>query len=302
LLLLTSHNGTYPYDNAGRLTNVSDTVATSGLGGTYSWNADGTLATMPGPGYRRVLSYDEGGRLTQIAKLQSSVTTPLFQYGYGYDGGRRWRKDLANNVWDWYPCGVACCAGDLVTLRSTDGGTTWANLERRLDRATVLDGVPFLANSTSGRLRIGAEAAVTDALGVRRVGVYGSGLNSVLNLYRGDAGVEETLRQTGTVFTLQRKETKRQDGIAQIRRCVRDYNQCIRNCNIAATACVSAAYTALLAAMIGCRLIPVRHLRTRCYALAGATFGAAYTLCLAHHESCLDGCFIEFEDCINEIN
>ena len=37
-----------------------------------------------------------------------------YEYGYGCDGGRRWRKDYVNGVWTRYPCGVACGAGDLV--------------------------------------------------------------------------------------------------------------------------------------------------------------------------------------------
>ncbi len=195
---VASHNGTYTYDNAGRLTSVADTVTASGLAGSYSWNADGTLASMPGPGYTRTLSYDEEGRLTGISKLQGGVTTPLFQYGYGFDGGRRWRKDLANNVWDWYPCGVACCAGDLVTLRSTNVGTTWAVLETRLDQATVLNGTPFLGSMDSGILRMGSEHVVTDAFGVLRNGAYGSGLNAILNPLRGDEGVEQVFPKLGT--------------------------------------------------------------------------------------------------------
>jgi hypothetical protein len=149
---------------------------------------------MPGPGYRRVLSYDEEGRLIRVSRLQNGVTTPLFEYGYGYDGARRWRKDLASNVWDWYPCGVACCAGDLVTLRSTDGGAAWSVLERRLDQAPVVNGEPLLGSLGSGTQRFGAEAALTDAMGVLRGGAYGPGLNSLLNPLRGDAGVEEAMR------------------------------------------------------------------------------------------------------------
>ncbi len=49
----------------------------------------------------------------------------VYQYGYGYDGGRRWRKDLLNNVWTWYPCGVACTAGDLVEETSDLTGNVW---------------------------------------------------------------------------------------------------------------------------------------------------------------------------------
>ena len=123
---VASHNGTYSYDDAGRLTNVADTVTASGLGGKYTWNADSTLASYPGPGYTRKLSYDEEGRLTKISRDTAGTITPVFEYGYGFDGNRRWRKDLAGNTWDWYPCGVACCAGELVTMRSTNGGARWA--------------------------------------------------------------------------------------------------------------------------------------------------------------------------------
>jgi hypothetical protein len=67
-------------------------------------------------------------------------------------------------------------------------------LERRLDKAPVVNGEPFLGSLGSGTRRIGAEAALTDAMGVLRGGAYGPGLNSLLNPLRGDAGVEETLR------------------------------------------------------------------------------------------------------------
>ncbi|MCS7309615.1 MAG: hypothetical protein NZ741_05295 [Armatimonadetes bacterium] len=37
-----------------------------------------------------------------------------YEYAYGFDGGRRWRKDYLNRGWTRYPCGVACGAGELV--------------------------------------------------------------------------------------------------------------------------------------------------------------------------------------------
>ncbi len=194
---VTSHNGTYTYDDAGRLTNVADSVATSGLGGAYAWNADGTLASMPANGYRRVLSYDEEGRLTGIAKLQGTTTTSFYQYGYGFDGNRRWRKDLAANLWDWYPCGVACCAGELVSLRSTDGGATWGTLERKLSKssAQLVDGSEMIAPVASGTrlVQSTAEAATTDAFGMVRAGAFGSKLSSLLQPLRGDSGLEQSL-------------------------------------------------------------------------------------------------------------
>ena len=49
-----------------------------------------------------------------------------YQYAYGADGNRRWAKDIANNKWTWYPCGVACGAGELVEQGSDLTGATWA--------------------------------------------------------------------------------------------------------------------------------------------------------------------------------
>ena len=168
-------------DDAGRLTNVADAVTGSGLGGGYVWNADGTLASMPANGYRRTMTYDEEGRLTAISKLQNGTTTALFQYGYGFDGGRRWCKDLAGGVWDWYPCGVACSAGELVTLRSTDGGTTWTTYKKTTKGPVLLtEGSSFVLSSMNST--IDASASSTGSLeGVRlqdSMGVVRSGAAS----------------------------------------------------------------------------------------------------------------------------
>ena len=75
------------------------------LGKSNTWDNASTLASYPGPGYTRKLSYDEEGRLTKIDRDNGTTITPVFEYGYGFDGNRRWRKDLAGNTWDWYPCG-----------------------------------------------------------------------------------------------------------------------------------------------------------------------------------------------------
>jgi len=48
-----------------------------------------------------------------------------YEYGYGFDGGRRWRKDYVNGVWTRYPCGVACGAGELVEQTSDLSGSQW---------------------------------------------------------------------------------------------------------------------------------------------------------------------------------
>lgn len=192
---VTSHNGTYTYDDAGRLTNVADTVTSSGLGGNYTWNNDSTLASYPGPGYTRKLSYDEEGRLTKISRDTAGTITPVFEYGYGFDGNRRWRKDLAGNTWDWYPCGVACCAGELVTMRSTNGGASWAVQERRLDKSTMIGGSPYLQALGNGTASVSSESTVSDSLGVTRAGAMGANLKSLLDQFKGDEGFDQTLRQ-----------------------------------------------------------------------------------------------------------
>jgi hypothetical protein len=71
------------------------------------------------------LDYDEEGCLTSIKRDNGTTQTLAYEYAYGFDGGRRWRKDYDNNIWNWMPCGVACSAGDLAVLKSTIGGSNW---------------------------------------------------------------------------------------------------------------------------------------------------------------------------------
>jgi YD repeat-containing protein len=131
---VTSHDGTYSYNVAGWLTDMVETAQGSKVGHVYTWHPDGTLASYPGPGYTRVLDYDEEGRLISIARDNGSTVTPVFEYGYAFDGAKRWRKDLLGDRWDWYPCGVQCCAGELVALTSDLSGQSWSTLK------TVLPG------------------------------------------------------------------------------------------------------------------------------------------------------------------
>jgi YD repeat-containing protein len=112
------------YDGAGRLNQVVD--AATNTTETYVWNADGTLASFPGPGYTRLLEYDEEGRLVRIRRDYGGGNVQLaYEYGYGFDGGRRWRKDYLNGVWTRYPCGVACGAGELVEQTCDLSGSQW---------------------------------------------------------------------------------------------------------------------------------------------------------------------------------
>ena len=124
---VTTHNGVYTYDAAGRLSQVVDSA--TGLTEVYTWNNDGTLARYPGSagsGYTRVLTYNEEQHLTTIAHdFGGGNVVNAYAYGYAADGGRRWQKDLINSVWTWYPCGVACTAGESVEQTSNLTGNTW---------------------------------------------------------------------------------------------------------------------------------------------------------------------------------
>jgi YD repeat-containing protein len=131
---VTSHDATYSYDDAGRLEQVVESASGSAVNLDFTWHDDGTLASYPGDGYTRVLEYDEEQRLIAIKRDDGNTVTTAFTYGYAYDGARRWRKDHLGDRWDWYPCGVACCAGELVALSSDLTGTTWSTLK------TVLPG------------------------------------------------------------------------------------------------------------------------------------------------------------------
>jgi YD repeat-containing protein len=120
-----THRGTYTYDGAGRLVRVVD--AATNTTENYVWNADGTLASFPGVGYTRLLEYDEEGRLIRIRRDYGGGNVQLaYEYAYGFDGGRRWRKDYVNGVWTRYPCGVACGAGELVEQQKPLEGGSWA--------------------------------------------------------------------------------------------------------------------------------------------------------------------------------
>ncbi|NSW79231.1 MAG: RHS repeat protein, partial [Chthonomonadetes bacterium] len=119
-----THRGSYTYDGAGRLIQVVD--AATNQTEVYTWHADGTLSSFPGPGYVRRLEYDEEGRLIRIRRDFGNGDVQLaYEYGYGFDGGRRWRKDYVNGVWTRYPCGVACGAGDLVEQQKPLEGGSW---------------------------------------------------------------------------------------------------------------------------------------------------------------------------------
>jgi hypothetical protein len=109
----------------------------------------------------RNLDYDEEARLTILR--HNNVTK--FEFGYGFDGGRRWTKEIAADKWSWFPCGVACSAGELVEMQSTLAGSSWSTV------STNLKG----PGCSSGLARGGTQWVLKDLLGRVSRSTDGSG-------------------------------------------------------------------------------------------------------------------------------
>ncbi len=137
----TTQEDRYTYGPKGELQAVQNYTLQPGgteiFNGTefYSWYSDTSLASYPTKnGYSVLPDYDEEGRLVSLAHKSDSTgaVTLAFEYAYAFDGGRRSKKDGASGVQTWFPCGVACSAGELVELtRPIDpsgnptGGGAW---------------------------------------------------------------------------------------------------------------------------------------------------------------------------------
>ena len=83
------------------------------------------VASASGSGYTKQFFYNEGSQLVMIEHNTVVTITTAYEYDYGADGGWRWRKDIANNIWTWYPCGASCTAGALVEETSDLTDVTW---------------------------------------------------------------------------------------------------------------------------------------------------------------------------------
>ena len=111
--VLVSYTNTY--DGMGRLSQVVDTA--SSLTETYGWNGDSTLSSYPTKkGYSVLPDYDEEGQLISLTHKDNATNalTKTFEYGYAFDGGRRYKNDytLPTPTQTWFPCGSAPSAGE----------------------------------------------------------------------------------------------------------------------------------------------------------------------------------------------
>ncbi len=88
----------------------------------------------------------------------------VYQYGYGYDGGRRWRKDYLQNQWTRYPCGVACSAGELVEEQSDLTGVTWTTVGQQLGIGSGCSSMLLRRNSENHHNDLlGSNPVISDA-------------------------------------------------------------------------------------------------------------------------------------------
>ena len=143
---------------------------------------------------------------------------------------------------------------------------------------STYDQAERLVQTVEGPRRIGPEQAVTDALGVRRSGSYGTALNSMLNPLRGDAGVEETLRQlqaqTNGVEATSGLPSPRQ-GLAQYPRLA----DCITLCYALATGCMNFCRRVLPPSR--CALLPKAC--AKCYAACNIVLGVCVAACYVRY-------------------
>ena len=185
----------------------------------------------------------------------------------------RTRPDSSTDVQDWYPCGVACCAGELVTLRSTNGGSTWTTLERKLakGRASFVDGAELLSPTASGTIQAygTSESTVVDSFGVERGGAFGPKMISTAYPLRNDVNVEKNLAQLQISF---RMVDARSD-------CFAVYRSCLVKAQGVAGACVAGVMGTAALWVKRCGLIPIPQLKAACYLAAGAYVGAGLAGC-----------------------
>jgi YD repeat-containing protein len=296
-----SHEGTYTYDDAGRLTQVVD--AATQQTELYSWYADGTLAAYPGPGYTRLLDYDEEGRLLRIRRDHGGGNVQTaYEYAYGHDGKRRWRKDYLTNTWTRYPCGVACGAGDLVEQQSTLAGGTWQT------SALCLQGLSLVRRN--GEYHhfdvLGTVGVVTDAGGT----VLSSDLFDAFGVLRHSQGQAATPWR----FHLECEEALIQTGVSAYRAKHALYLQQQkpkRDCAAERQSCESAAGTLLMfwttlataaygAATSSCLTFFSKNwsLKKLCLFAASVAYGAAMKLAWDNYTKAMRTCQRLYEECI----
>ncbi|MCA1595152.1 MAG: hypothetical protein LC772_01820, partial [Chloroflexi bacterium] len=132
-------------------------------------------------------AYNEEGQLLSITRNQNGTQTLAYEYAYGWDGGRRSRKDHLGNVWTWFPCGVACGAGDLLEEQSDLTGATW------VVSATYLSGQSIVRRNSEFHHwdNRGTAGVITDGSG----NVLSNNLYDLFRVQRYSSGSAQTPRR-----------------------------------------------------------------------------------------------------------
>jgi YD repeat-containing protein len=309
---VVSHNGTYSYDDSGRLTQCVDSA--TGLTELYTWNPDSTLASYPGPGYTRRLEYDEERRLTRINKdFGGGNIQTAYEYAYGADGGRRWRKDYSANKWTWYPCGVAFCAGDLVEMESTLAGGAWTTTAQYLKGLSIVrrnsEFHHFNLEGTANVISSGVGSVLSHNL-YDRFGTIRYSQGPASTPWRADWAAEESLNfRTGTAYLPSRNtfvqfpnvfSTGRGQQEIGERDCHAEHAACLRKAaaahTIAAGVCLAAAGTA----KIVCPRLVVPKLVAACFVAYALGLAACLAKAWFSYQGALAACDRQLDACLGQ--
>jgi YD repeat-containing protein len=166
------------YTSHGLLQSVSDSIPN--LTEHYSWYSDRTLQSFTGPGYLRLLEYDEHRRLTKISKqVGSGAPITLYTYSYDLDDAIASFVDHTSGQITRFALGVSLLSGDLliVSQKPTSGGS-WTEVARYfhgLDQIVKVNGSFFLNGLTAGPVAVGSTGAITGLCSIDSCGILRQG-------------------------------------------------------------------------------------------------------------------------------
>ena len=134
----------------------------------------------------------EAGWFASVGTTAGGNVQLAYKYGYGFDGGRRWRKDYVNGVWTRYPCGVACGAGELVEQTSDLSGSQWTT------SALYLQGISLVRRNNEWHHfdPLGTAQVITN----NSAGVMSNNLYDVFGVLRCEQGTLPPSGKRATIY------------------------------------------------------------------------------------------------------
>jgi hypothetical protein len=231
--------------------------------------------------------------LASITRDYGTYTELAFEYQTGFDGKRRWNKDHTTQGEHeyWYPCGVACCAGELLTLISTNGGDTWQTHRNFVRGAT---GTAFINNESQlstftatvlGYSSASSHLSLHDGFPVRR---SGQSFGSSAQLYddENDEMFVELRQASGAVT-----RAELDCWVARLeanQKVDKSYSSCQLACNLALTAAIVACgFLAFIPILVVQGVIAVIALSLICFDHCDRERDAGYKKSKQDYEDCI---------------